>query len=123
MTTAVLAAPANVAADLKLRQGPGTNYRAMATIPQGEQVDVLSCHGTWCEIDWRGYGGYASRSYLSYGFRGRRAHHASRVPLVVVPPPPPPSGPVVYSVPYYDAPYFGSPTWYRSAGVSVFLGF
>lgn len=91
----------------------------VATIPRGEAVDVIDCHGAWCEIDWRGYGGFASRSYLAYGYRGPRVN-TPPVPVVVVPPPapPPPPGPVVYSVPYYDPPIV-----YRGGGVGVFFGF
>ncbi|GGE40800.1 hypothetical protein GCM10007276_17710 [Agaricicola taiwanensis] len=114
--TSALAVPANVTADLNLRQGPGTAYAPVATIPRGDMVEVVDCQGAWCEIGWRGYGGFASRSYLAYDYRGPRRY--APAPVVVMPPPPPPPGPVIYSVPYYDPPIY-----YRGGGVGLFFGF
>jgi uncharacterized protein YraI len=105
------AEPASVTADLNLWQGPGTYYPAVATIPYGEPVEVLSCQGAWCEIDWRGYGGFASRSFLAYGY----GPAVAPAPVVVMPPPPPE---VVYAEPYYGP----APRIYGS-GVGFFFGF
>lgn len=115
--TMASAAPASVTADLNLREGPSTQYAPVSTIPFGESVDVLSCEGAWCEIDWRGIGGFANRSYLAYGFERRPARYTA-APIVVIPPPSPPPGPVVYSVPYYD-----TPAIYRGGSTDVILGF
>lgn len=109
-TIGAAAEPASVTADLNLRQGPGTYYPPVATIPYGEPVEVLSCQGAWCEIDWRGYGGFASRSYLAYGY----GPAVAPAPVVVMPPPPT----VVYPAPYYEP----APRIYGS-GVGFFFGF
>jgi Bacterial SH3 domain len=54
------ALPALAAGDVKVRQGPGTNYRIVGTIPGGSTVEVSGCRGRWCMIVWRGGSGYAT---------------------------------------------------------------
>lgn len=59
-----IAQPATVTTDLNLRAGPGTNYRVVATMPQGSRVDILECRANWCRVDWRGRPGWASARFL-----------------------------------------------------------
>ncbi len=46
--------------DVKVRQGPGTNYRIVGIIPGGSTVEVSGCRGRWCMIAWQGHSGYAT---------------------------------------------------------------
>jgi len=69
--------------DLHLRNGPGTRYRVIDTMPAGAYVDVLGCGGAWCRVEWRGLVGFASASYLA---RGGGAY-AYAPPVYVAPPP------------------------------------
>jgi uncharacterized protein YraI len=62
---AALAYPAVVTNDLNLRAGPSTANRVIATMPQGSIVDVIDCRGSWCEVEWRGRIGWASRNFLA----------------------------------------------------------
>ena len=45
--------------DVKVRQGPGANYRIVGTIPGGSTVEVSGCRSHWCTIMWPGGRGYA----------------------------------------------------------------
>jgi len=53
---------------LNIRTGPGVNMRVVAEIPAGaSDVDVGRClpsedarSSSWCEVQWRGYTGWAS---------------------------------------------------------------
>ncbi|MGD9867274.1 MAG: SH3 domain-containing protein [Hyphomicrobiales bacterium] len=93
------AAAAVVTGDLNLRSGPGTEYRVIASMPEGAQVNTGSCSGNWCHVNWRGYSGYASASYLSGESRGYVR------------------GPRNSSYDYYDYPR------YRGPGFGLFLNF
>jgi uncharacterized protein YraI len=62
---AALAYPAVVTNDLNLRAGPSTANRVIATMPEGSIVDVIDCRGSWCEVEWRGRIGWASRNFLA----------------------------------------------------------
>jgi SH3 domain-containing protein len=63
-TGTTLARDAATATALSLREGPGTNYYRIATIPAGERVDIKGCRGGWCALIWDGYRGYASQRGL-----------------------------------------------------------
>ncbi|MEP0323231.1 SH3 domain-containing protein [Bauldia litoralis] len=63
-TTAAVAAPTVTSANLNLRIGPGLNYRVNVVIPAGSAVDVVSCGGTWCIVEWAGATGYVDGNYL-----------------------------------------------------------
>ncbi len=117
MAMPVVAAPATVADNINLRRGPGVQYPPIAIIPYGDTVEVIGCARTWCEVDWRGARGFASRSYLSYSV-SPRGHRRNQAPAVIVPPPYPPQGPVVYSAPHFDAPVV-----YKSWGAGFFFGY
>lgn len=56
---------------LKMRSGPGLNYRVIVGLPNGAVVRVKSCqpagHTSWCEVVFKGaFGlrGYVSGAYL-----------------------------------------------------------
>jgi Bacterial SH3 domain len=58
---------ATTATALSLREGPGTNYYRLASMPAGARVDVKGCRDGWCGVVWNGYRGYASQRYLITG--------------------------------------------------------
>ena len=56
---------------LKLRSGPGTGFIAVLGLPNGTEVNVLSCepngNTSWCRVTLDGgpgVTGYASKAYL-----------------------------------------------------------
>lgn len=61
------AAPALATTDVNLRQGPGTNYPIIGTIPGGSTVDVGGCQGQWCSVVWQGRSGFAIATSLDQG--------------------------------------------------------
>jgi len=50
--------------NLNFRNGPGLQYRVMIVIPAGSQVEVVSCGGTWCIVNFAGTLGYVDGNYL-----------------------------------------------------------
>jgi len=84
------AAPALATNNVNMRQGPGTNYPVVTTIPGGSNVEVNNCYGEWCSVTWNGQSGYAVARNLD---RGQGAPPGAGGP----PPPgagaPPPGGP------------------------------
>jgi uncharacterized protein YraI len=62
---AAFAYPAVVTNDLNLRSAPTTASRVIATMPEGSTVEVIECRGSWCEVEWRGRIGWASRNFLA----------------------------------------------------------
>lgn len=83
LASASIAAADTVTNPLNLRDGPGTGYGIIATMPPGSYVDVLECGGGWCRVAWRGIEGFASASYLAPG-----GGYAYAPPPVYVAPPP-----------------------------------
>jgi uncharacterized protein YraI len=73
--TAAGAVTAYVTTSLNLRAGPGTNYPAVARMRAGDRVEVYGCLSgwTWCDINWRGYRGWAAGRYLLVAYQNRRA--------------------------------------------------
>ena len=61
------AAPALATNNVNMRQGPGTNYPVIITIPGGSTVEVSGCQGEWCSVVWRGRPGYAIASSFDQG--------------------------------------------------------
>jgi Bacterial SH3 domain len=61
------AAPAVVQSSVNLRTGPGTGYEVIAAMPGGAAVDVMGCSGSWCQVNFDGTLGFASRNYLDIG--------------------------------------------------------
>lgn len=93
------AAPATVASNTNLRQGPGTSFAVIMTVPGGSVVDVIRCGGEWCNVMANGQPGYMIARNL-----GRVAPR----PVAVVAPPPV----VVVPGPYYYGPRFYGPGIY-----------
>jgi uncharacterized protein YraI len=87
------AAPTRVISNTNLRQGPGTTFGVLATVPGGNVVEVTGCAQLWCTAHWRGLTGYMIATNLDLGGPG--------APVV--------SGPAVVVEP---APYFGPPYYY-----------
>lgn len=55
-----------VTANLNLRFGPGTNYEIITTLPKGTSVTIdEDCDCKWVAVEYRGYIGYISTTYLS----------------------------------------------------------
>jgi len=79
---AAFAYPAVVTTDLNLRSDPSTSSRVIGTMPEGTIVDVIDCRGSWCEVEWRGRVGFASRNFLAERVRQRPQ---AAPPSVVVP--------------------------------------
>ncbi|WP_108680918.1 SH3 domain-containing protein [Methyloceanibacter sp. wino2] len=62
------ATEAATATALNLRDGPGTGYAKIATMPAGSPVKVKGCRDGWCGVIWRGRKGYASQRGLALGY-------------------------------------------------------
>jgi uncharacterized protein YraI len=75
--------PAYATTSLNVRSGPGTGYPVVATLGDGQPVEVIGCAGSWCEVDLGRGSGFASASYL----RTAGARQTYRPPVVVVPQP------------------------------------
>jgi uncharacterized protein YraI len=96
------AAPARVASNTNLREGPGTEHGIVATVPGGNIVNVINCSGEWCNVTWRGRAGYLISRNLAHGTAAtvvRRPVAVVGQPVVVQPAPV-----VVYGAPYYYGP-------------------
>ncbi len=50
---------------LTVRQGPGTGYAAIGSLPKGSTVAVYSICNGWAQVNVNGQTGYASMTYLS----------------------------------------------------------
>jgi uncharacterized protein YraI len=98
---------------VNLRQDPSVGSPRIATIPAGAYVEVYNCD-RWCHLNYNGYVGFASASYIdSAGYR---------------PGPPPPRyvPPAPFPRPIYPRPRY--PWWYdrddrRGPGFSFGFGF
>jgi len=66
-TSCAQAAPALATNNVNMRQGPGTNYPVITTIPGGSTVEVSGCQGEWCSVSWHGQSGYAIATRLDQG--------------------------------------------------------
>jgi|GEM_PF-2347725 len=75
---------------LRLRQGPGTTYAIITTIPQGATVEVESESGDWCKVKYQQMTGYVSKQYLQFT--------SIVVPVQTPAPPTPTPAPVYYRV-------------------------
>ena len=62
------AAPARVATNTNLRQGPGLNFGVIVTAPAGSVVNVIRCGVEWCNVTFAGRPGYMIARNL--GMRG-----------------------------------------------------
>lgn len=50
---------------LTMRSGHGTGYSVITSIPKGSKVYVSRADGNWAHVEWNGYRGYCSMSYLT----------------------------------------------------------
>jgi hypothetical protein len=99
------AAPALATTNVNLRQGPGTTYTVITTIPGGSTVNVTGCSGEWCQVGWQGQSGYVIATSLDEGGPGG-------------PPGAPPPGAVAAYPPGYVPPpvYVAPPPYYYGYG-------
>ncbi|MGA0562334.1 SH3 domain-containing protein [Ancylobacter sp. VNQ12] len=54
---------ATTTAAVNVRNGPGTGYEVLGTVPAGTPVNIVSCAGAWCQTQY----GYVSARHLSTG--------------------------------------------------------
>jgi uncharacterized protein YraI len=102
------AVPTRVAANVNLRQGPGTNFGIVTTIPRGATVEVMNCNGEWCNVLWQGLAGFAIARNLALASGAPVQVAAAPAPVVVAPPP----AVVVAPAPVVVAPYWGPRVYY-----------
>jgi hypothetical protein len=101
-----LAAPALAVNNVNLRQGPGTTYTIIMTIPGGSNVDVGGCSGQWCQVTFQGQNGYAIATSFDQGGGAPPAGAAGPPPAGYAGPPagPPPAGYAPAPPPGYAGP-------------------
>jgi uncharacterized protein YraI len=105
------AAPARVASNTNLREGPGTNFGVLGTVPGGNLVNIIRCSAGWCNVTWRGQPGYMISRNLARGTPVgvvRRAPVVVAQPVVVAPAPV-----VVYGGPVWGRRVYVGPRWRR----------
>ena len=116
------AAPALATNNVNLRQGPGTTYTVIMTIPGGSNVDVSGCSGQWCQVTFQGQNGYAIATSFDQGggapppagyaaapppgYAGPPPGVYPDAPIPVSPIGPPPIGPPIYVGPPPPVYYF-----------------
>ena len=88
--TGAEAAPALATNNVNMRQGPGTNYPIITTIPGGSTVEVAGCQGQWCTVVWQGQTGYSTATSFDQGAGAPRPGAAGPPPGAEAPPPVPP---------------------------------
>jgi uncharacterized protein YraI len=101
------AAPATVGTNTNLRQGPGTNFGVIMTVPGGSVVEVIRCGGEWCNVMADGRPGYMIARNLGLGGGAPVAVGRAAPPVVVVGP-----GPYYGYGPYYGPRYYGPGFYY-----------
>lgn len=84
---------------LTVRQGPGTGYAAIGSLPKGSTVAVYSISNGWAQVNVNGQTGYASMTYLSKASSGTSKKVTARSGLNVRSQPSS-SGSVVTAIPY-----------------------
>jgi uncharacterized protein YvpB len=52
-------------ANLNMRNGVGTSYARIVTLPKGKNVTYISTSGTWYKVKYNSYIGYVSSKYLT----------------------------------------------------------
>jgi uncharacterized protein YgiM (DUF1202 family) len=76
-----LARPAFTTFNANLRSGPGVGSAIVGVVPDQAQIEVGSCSGSWCRVNWEGAEGYLSTTLIAFG--PRRAIVAPAPPTVV----------------------------------------
>jgi uncharacterized protein YraI len=95
---AAQAAPARVASNTNLRQGPGVSFAIITTVPGGTVIDVIRCGGEWCNVMAGSQPGYMIARNLGMG--GPVGVVRTGPPVVVV-------GPPYGYGPYYGRRFYG----------------
>jgi hypothetical protein len=110
------AEPALATKNVNLRQGPGTSYQVITTIPGGSTVEVSGCQGQWCTVVWQGQNGYAIATSFDQGGGGAPPPGAGGPPpgATAGGPPPPGAPPPGYPPPpgYAPPPGYYPPGYY-----------
>lgn len=60
-----LARPAITTFNANLRSGPGVDNPVVTIIPDQSLIDVGSCTGSWCRVNWDGSEGWLSRTLIA----------------------------------------------------------
>ena len=60
-----LARPAITTFNANLRSGPGVDAPVVTIIPDQSLIDVGSCTGSWCRVNWDGAEGWLSRTLIA----------------------------------------------------------
>ena len=115
LATAALASEARTATALNLREGPGTSYARIATMPAGATVEVRGCRQGWCGLVWNGRKGYASRRNLLFAQAEVHAEVVEPETWPIFPPYPYRAGHYPKADSYFDMPPYTavSPSFYR----------
>jgi uncharacterized protein YraI len=120
--SAALAVPLAAAAQqafttdmLNLRAGPGVEYPVVATLSEGQSLEVMGCQNgyDWCDVVLPdGLRGWVAASYLQFAYQGTPVPLASYAPAIGVP--------IVtfglgaYWGSYYrDRPWYNEPRWWN----------
>jgi hypothetical protein len=96
-----------VAANVNLRQGPGTNFGVVTLIPAGAPIAIAGCNAGWCQVSFQGQTGFIIASSLTP--RGPGGPPPGYPPGYLPPPPPP----VYVAPPPYYGPCCYGPYWHR----------
>lgn len=64
-----VARPAFTTFNANLRSGPGVGSPIVDIVPDQAQIEVRSCSGSWCRVNWEGAEGYLSSTLIAYGRR------------------------------------------------------
>jgi Bacterial SH3 domain len=107
--------PAVAGTNVNLRQGPGTTYTVITTVPAGAPLQVAGCSGQWCQVTYQGQSGYVIATSLGQGGPGGPPPGAPPPPGAVAAYPPGYGPPPVYVAPppYYGPYYYGYGPYYR----------
>jgi uncharacterized protein YraI len=60
------ASPGWASGNVNLRQGAGTSYGKITTVPYCAPLEVYGCNYGWCQVLYQGYQGYVSQGYIRY---------------------------------------------------------
>lgn len=78
-----LARPAFTTFNANLRSGPGVGSAIVGIVPDQAQIEVGSCSGSWCRVNWEGAEGYLSSTLIAFGPRRAIVAPAPITPTVV----------------------------------------
>lgn len=55
----------NSANGVNLRNGPGTSYKSLGSVSNGEKLELVSQEGEWAKVKYKGETGYVSSKFLT----------------------------------------------------------